>query len=205
MTNVDTATGVVTGTDKGATTGGLGVARTVPPVVCIADGPVLNTSTTPTSILLAAAKAIVPATHMVVGKVWRITARGRLSNMNPTPGNITLDVRFGNVVIFNGGAVALNAAAKTNVTFTLDITLTLRATGSGTSANVMGVGTLASEAVVGGTAGTAIVATLPASAPAVGTGFDSTVDQTVDLFATFSVSNAANGIQVHEYSIEPVN
>lgn len=205
MTNLDVTTGAVTGVDKGPTTGGLGAARSTLPVVCIADGAALNTSVTATSILPAAAKAVIQATSIFVGRTVHITARGRMSNMNPTPGTITLDVRFGAVVVFNGGAVALNAAAKTNVSFVFDAYLTVRAVGSGTSANLMGVGTLTSEAVVGGGTGTAITATLPATAPAVGTGFDSTVDQTVDLFATFSVSNAANGIQVHEYSIESVN
>lgn len=45
---------------------------------------------------------------------------------------------------------------------------------------------------------------LPASAPAVGTGFDSTAAQTVDLQAQWSVANAGNSIQVHQYVLEEI-
>jgi hypothetical protein len=40
---------------------------------------------------------------------------------------------------------------------------------------------------------------LPNAAPAVGTGFDSTVDMVLDLFGTWSLNNA-NSIQVHQYA-----
>lgn len=173
------------------------------------DGTALNTSTTPTSILPAAARYTLPANWMAIGKVMRVTAMGRVSNMNPTPGNLTLDVRMGptsNIVVFNGGAVALNTAvAKTNVTWWLEILLTCRAIGASTTANLMGTGFLQSEAINGAAVGFAESASLPASAPAVGTGFDSTVPMVVDLFATFSVSNAANSIQVHQYILEALN
>jgi hypothetical protein len=127
---------------------------------------------------------------------------GVVSNIVTTPGNLTLDVRMGptsNIVVFNGGAVALNAAAKVNVPFRLDVLLTCRAVGSGTSANLYGTGILTSESVVGATAGTALPAGLAAG---VGTGFDSTATTVVDLFGTFSISNAGNGITVQEYTIE---
>jgi hypothetical protein len=45
----------------------------------------------------------------------------------------------------------------------------------------------------------------PATAPAVGTGFDSTVANLLDLFAGFSISNAGNGIQVFGYTVESLN
>jgi hypothetical protein len=43
------------------------------------------------------------------------------------------------------------------------------------------------------------------AAPAVGTGFDSTAAQLVDLFATWSVANAANSITCHQFLIEDLN
>lgn len=169
------------------------------------DGAALASSTTATSLLPGAAKFALPANFMAIGKVVRVSARGRISNIVTTPGTLTLDVRLGSVVVFNGGAVSLNATAKTNVSWAFEALLTCRAIGASTTANLIGIGRLTSESVVGAAAGTTITASLPASAPAVGTGFDSTVGQVVDLFGTFSVNNAGNSIQVHEYTLESLN
>jgi hypothetical protein len=82
--------------------------------------------------------------------------------------------------------------------------LTCRAVGSGTSANLIGVGELMSESLVGAPAASAggnTVLCVPVTAPAVGTGFDSTAAQTVDLTATFSISNAGNGITCHQFRL----
>jgi hypothetical protein len=127
-----------------------------------------------------------------------------LSNIVTTPGTLTLEVRHGSTVVWSSGAVGLNAAAKTNVSGRLDLLLTCQAVGAGTAAKLLGAGTLTSESVVGAAAGTGLPAALPASAPAQGNGFDSTVAQTLDLFATFSIANAGNAIQVLEYALEPV-
>jgi hypothetical protein len=204
MTQLSTQTTDLTGLDAGPTQGGLSVARTLPPIAMSAAGPALSNSIAPTSLLLAAAKAVLPGGFFTVGKALRLIATGIISNIVTTPGTLTLDVRFGSTVVFNGGAVNLNAAAKTNVSFRLDLLLTCRAVGSGSAANLFGVGVLTSESVVGAAAGTALPAALPASAPAVGNGFDSTAAQTVDLFGTFSIANAGNAIQVLEYSLDSV-
>lgn len=45
-------------------------------------------------------------------------------------------------------------------------------------------------------------AAAPNTAPAVGTGFDSTIAQTLDLFVAQSVSNAGNGFQLQQYSVK---
>jgi hypothetical protein len=45
---------------------------------------------------------------------------------------------------------------------------------------------------------------LPDTAPAVGTGFDSTVANIADLFAQFGTSNA-NSILCHQYTLESLN
>ena len=54
------------------------------------DGSQLSNSTSPTSILPAAAKFSLPANSMSIGQVYRITALGRLSNVVTTPGTLTL-------------------------------------------------------------------------------------------------------------------
>lgn len=169
------------------------------------DGTALTNSTTATSILPAAAKFTIPANYFAIGRVLRLNAWGRISNVVTTPGNLTLDVRFGSTVVFNGGAMALNTTAKTNVAWRAIVMLTCRSIGSGTSATLLGQGDWCSESATGSAAGVANDILMPASAPAVGTGFDSTASQTVDLFATFSVASASNSVQLHQYSLEAMN
>ena len=41
----------------------------------------------------------------------------------------------------------------------------------------------------------------PATAPAVGTGFDSTVANIVDFWVGFTISNVGNGIQIQQYEL----
>jgi hypothetical protein len=168
------------------------------------DGPALTASTTPTSILHGTGKIALPANFFnYVGKRLFIKACGRISNIVTTPGTLTLDVRFGSVIVANGGAMALNIVAKTNVPWVLEWELTCRAIGPTTTANMMHQGTWVSESVIGAplpSVGGAGVHMLPNAAPAVGTGFDSTAAQTVDLFATWSLNNA-NSIQVHQYEL----
>jgi hypothetical protein len=167
------------------------------------DGAQLVSSTTATSIIPSGAKITLPAGYFnFIGKALRLTLLGRMSCLNPTPGNFTLDMRLGSVVAANGGAMALNTtAAKTNVSFKAVLEATCRAIGSSTSANLMFQWWVQSEAIALAATG---VGTLfaPASTPAVGTGFDSTAAQTVDVFGTFSISNAANAITIHQYLLE---
>src|SRR6266508_731371 len=155
-----------------------------------ADGPAV-TGTAAASLLIPSTSPLsgqsgrftLPANFFDVGKVLRITAAGRISNIVTTPGTLTLDVRLGSTVVFNGGAVSLNIVAKTNVTWWLEMLLTCRS--------------------IGATAATTLSAALPASAPAAGTGFDSTVANVLDLFATFSLTG--NSITAHEYTLEALN
>lgn len=204
MVALDMSSGVLPGTYLGAGLGGQGAARTLPPITLSVAGPALTNTVTRTSLLPAAAKAVLPAGSNFVGRAIRVVATGIVSNIVTTPGTLTLDIQLGSVIAWNGGAVALNVAAKTNVSFRFEALLTVRTVGSGTTATVIGVGRLESESVVGAAAGSAITAMMPASAPVVGTGFDSTIDLAVDLFGTFSVNNAGNSIQVLEYALDTV-
>ena len=176
------------------------------------DGAALSNSTTPTSILGGAgtgasqAKVTLPANYFQVGKMLRVTSTGRISTLVTSPGTLTLDIRFGAVVVANGGTMVLSTTAKTNVSWYMQWLLTCRAIGSGTTANMMHTGFWQSEAAGATTvAGLANTILLPQSAPAVGTGFDSTASQTVDLFGTWSALSASNSIQVHQYMIESLN
>lgn len=170
-----------------------------------ADGTALANSVTATNILHGSGIATIPAGSLQIGSTIKILVRGRVSTVVTTPGTLTLDVRFGSVIVFNGGAMALNTTAQTNATWELEALLTIRALGTSTSANALGTGRFVSRAVVGSAAagtGGAGVLMLPDTAPAVGTGFDSTVAQSVNVFATWSVANAANSIQTHQSIVE---
>lgn len=171
-------------------------------------GTALTGTTTPTSILAPQALFTMPANTIdVIGKMIRIRAHGQVSNIVTTPGTLTLDVRFGSVVVANGGAMALNIVAKTNVPWDLEWILTARSVGGTTTANLMHQGKWFSESVIGAGIPTVTGAgfhMLPNAAPAVGNGFDSTAAQQVNLFATWSLANA-NSIQVLGYTLELLN
>jgi len=177
-----------------------------------ADGPALTASTTPTSILLAADKPQLYAGFWYVKKKIRVHAAGRVSNIITTPGTLTLDLRLGpadppTIVVANGGAMSLNIVAKTNVPWRLTWDLTCQAIGNGTLAKLMHQGEWCSESVIGSGIPTATGAgthLLPNAAPAQGTGFNSTVGLFMDLFATWSLSNA-NSILCHQFHVEELN
>jgi hypothetical protein len=46
---------------------------------------------------------------------------------------------------------------------------------------------------------------VPATAPAIGNVFDSTVAQIIDLWVGFSINAAGNGVQIQQYSLESLN
>lgn len=170
-----------------------------------ADGPALANSTAATSLLGTHEKWPMPASWAQVGRKLRVKAKGRISNIVTTPGTLTLSCRIGAVTIANGGAMALNVLAKTNVPWWLDWELTVRAIGTGVTANIMHQGMWFSESVIGAplpAAGGVPGHMLPNAAPAVGTNFDPSIAATFDLFAQWSVANAGNSIQVHQYSLE---
>lgn len=167
------------------------------------DGSALTASTTATSILPAEGKIIIPANYFLMqGKMIKIRAFGRVSNIVTTPGTLTLDVRFGGTIVANGGAMALNIVAKTNVTWRLEWDLICRVIGA--SAQLMHAGEWKSESVIGAAAGAASISSLPGTAPAVGTAFDAGAQQTVDLFATWSLNNA-NSILCHHFELVDCN
>lgn len=174
----------------------------------IEDGAALANSTSPTSLLPASAKeAAFGIGHFARGKVVAFEFSGRISTVVTTPGTLTLAFRIGSVDVFSSGAMTLNTTAQTNTHWTLRGELVCRATGTGTSTTLFPKGcTFTSHAVIGSpapTAGGAGVHLLPYNtAPAVGSGFDFTGAQGVDLMATWSVANASNSITLHCGSVD---
>lgn len=166
------------------------------------DGPTISTATT-ASIIPTHALYTIPANFWQVGKIIRVSVRGRMSNVVTTPGNITFLIKFGATTVWTSQAQAMNTTAKTNVTFRLQVDLTCRAVGSGTGTTLLGIGQFTSESVVGAAANQPLDVFMPATAPAVGTGFDGTVSQLMDTQVTFSVT--ANSLTVHQYTVEALN
>jgi hypothetical protein len=109
------------------------------------------------------------------------------------------------VTAFDTLAMPLNIVAKTNVAWWLEVILTCRSVGSGTSATLMGQGHWFSEASIL----TALPATGPGpggqsvpynTAPVVGTGFDSTAALALDFRFTQTV--ATGSMTMHQFMIE---
>lgn len=176
-----------------------------------APGTLLNTYTTAKSVINPQALLIIPAGFLQVGDELRVTVSGAVSNIVTTPGTMNFQVKMGptaNIVAFDTGAIQLNATAHTTLPFWLDILLRLNSDGPGaTAAQFMG------QAILSGrmftlTAGQTDDAQgmqsvlAPATAPALGTAWDSTVANILDLWAGFSISNAGNGVQIQQYMVE---
>jgi hypothetical protein len=161
------------------------------------------TAAAATTLLPAAAKyTLRPNYFNYVGKQLLLIAHGRESTVITTPGTLRFDIRLGGTVVWDSLAVALaTAEAYTNVAWKLEVLLTCRAIGS--SANLIGIGTLTAHNIAGAPATMpkgALVAPLPwNTAPAVGSNFDSTASQQVDLFFTQTV--ATGSITLHGFSL----
>lgn len=182
-----------------------------------------NTYTTAKSVINAQNLIVFPANYFArIGQVIRVTVMGGLSTLVTTPGTTTYQIQCGptaNIVVFTTGAIQLNATAHTLLPFKLDILLTLRATGSGTGANFMGMAeikgvmytvTIAATDLWGrvsaaDAAVSHVTMEVPVTAPAVGTGFDSTVANIFDFWTGFSISSGSNNIQVQQYVVESLN
>lgn len=168
------------------------------------DGPAL-TAAAAASCLPTYVLTTLPAGIMQIGRIYRLTASGRISCAVTTPGTARFDLRLGGVVAFDTLAMPLNIVAKTNVPWFLLAFLTVRAVGSGTSANILGQGIWTSEAAIN----TAVPSTGPGpggfivpynTAPVVGTGFNSTAALTLDLFFTQTV--ATGSMTLHQFMLE---
>lgn len=173
-------------------------------IVAQSDGTALSNSTTETSIIPAQAKLTIPANYYdMIGRRLRLKASGRISNA--ASATITLRLKFGaSTAVWASQSIALNATSKSNVTFDLEWGGVIRAVGA--SANFMHTGMFTSEAVIGvGTGTFASTQSIPASSPAVGSNFDSTASQQIDLTAQWGAASASNSIQVHMFQLESLN
>lgn len=172
------------------------------------DGPTL-TAAAAASCIPTPSRIILPNNYFYIGKLLKVVLHGRISCAVTTPGTARFDIRLGpsgTVVVFDTLALNLNIVAKTTVPWLLEIWLTCRAVGTGTSSNFFGVGNFQSEAVVGAplpTAGGNGSLLVPVGTPAVGGGFDNTAANAFDVFFTQTV--ATGSLTVHGYRVDALN
>ncbi len=170
------------------------------------DGPTLTGAAAATCLPAAAKYTLPPNFFDTIGKKVKIWAAGRISSVITTPGTARFDIRLGGTVVFDSLAILLDTvAAHATMPWTLEINLTCRVIGA--AANLMGVGVWSCEDILGTPASSpkgAIVAMLPwNTAPAVGSNFDATSSQQLDMFFTQTV--ATGSLTVHQFEVQAQN
>jgi hypothetical protein len=171
-----------------------------------AAGTLFNTYTTAKTVLNQTELVPLPGNYLRVGSKFRIRMWGGLSNLVTTPGTVTFQIMMGSIAVWTSGAIQLTTTANTLTPVNLETTIRLDSTGTGTAAKFIGGGRISAlNLTIGSGANPTVTDTVndvPIGAPAVGTGFDSTISNILDFFVGFSISNAANGIQLYDYTVE---
>jgi hypothetical protein len=179
-----------------------------------AAGTLYNTYTTAKSVLTsstatAASTGLItlPPNFFQIGGRLEVDVLCGISNRVTGPDTFTIQIMIGAVIAFTTGAINLTTTAHTTIPAIFRAWLTCRSVGNGTLATLAGQAYVAGQMIAGASGLADNVANTgnvmaPNTAPAVGTGFDSTVAQTLDLFVAQSVSNAGNGFQVQQYSVK---
>lgn len=176
-----------------------------------ADGTALNTSTAETSILAPNDKFTIPANEFeFVGKKFEVILACRVSTVVTTAKTLTIRLKFGAVSVVSTGAMDMSISSIVDRLLWLHMVGECRSIGSGTSATIFGCGIVTSQAVIasgGPTTAGVTTHTFPYNAaPAVGTGFDSTAGQQVDMTGQWSASAATTtSIQKHLFSWKWLN
>ena len=172
-----------------------------------AAGAAFATYTTAKTVLNQTELVTLPPNYLTIGTTFRITAKGGLSNIVTTPGTVTFQVMMGTIVAFTTGAIQLNATAHTLLPINIDVLLRCDTIGTSTTAKFLGMATISGiqptlTAAQTDAANTSGLFQGPVTAPAVGTGFDSTISNILDFWTGFSISNSGNGIQLYHYMVE---
>lgn len=176
-----------------------------------ATGSALASYQTAKSVINAGSIVTLPPNYFYLGKRMRISALMGISNLVTAQCTFTFQVQLGPtsaIVAWTSGAIKATTSAHVTLPTTLVIDLKCDAVGTGTSAKLIGAGILGgvvftTGAVADGTYGSGIV--VPVTAPADGTGFDSTVTNLLDFWVGIQTSDPANGIQVFNYCVEDLN
>lgn len=174
-------------------------------------GTLYNTYTTAKTVINQSELVTLPPGYLKVGTQFRVRAMGGLSNIATTPGTVTFQIMMGSIVAWTSGAIQMSTTAHTLIPFNLEVMLRVdsisETAGSvATAAKFLGQGMLNGImfTVGAGADSTTVVGQfpVPATAPAVGTGFDSSIANILDFWVGFSISNSGNGVQLYNYTVE---
>lgn len=121
---------------------------------------------------------------------------------------MTLQAMVGSVIAFASDAIKVTTTGGTTEPVTGRIILTCRSKGNGTLATLIGGGYIQGRCICppNATPGANYAAgmgfsSLKEGTPAVGTGFDSTVDNTLDFWVGMGTSSASNGWRMEQYMV----
>ena len=135
-----------------------------------------------------------------------MTAIVGLSNIVTTPGTVTFQIMMGSIVVWTSGAIQMTTTANTLARVKIVVDMRLDTIGPTTAAAFSATGTISGlNLTIGSGANPTVTDTVvvaPATGVADGTGFDSTIADQLDFWVGFSISNAGNGVQVLDYTVE---
>lgn len=176
----------------------------------IAAGASLNTYTTAKSVINPQALVTIPPNYLEPGKILRLKVQGGISNVVTSQRTFTFQVMMGAIVVHTSGAILTSTTVHTLIPFDYEVLLRVDTVGSGTNAKFLAQGVLRgimfliSGAVGDPTAGVGTIM-CPNTAPAVGTGFDSTISNIFDFWVGLSASEAGTGLQIYNYVLEDLS
>ena len=181
----------------------------------VSAGALLNTYTTAKSVINPQSVLWLPAGFWFVGREIKVTFVAGVSNRVTGPDTFTVQMMIGpaipvTIIAFTSGAINLTTTAHTTIPMVCEIWLKCTAVGSGTGATLVGQARFMGQMVAmaaslaDGAANTGW-AMGPNTAPANGTGFDSTIGNYLDCFVAQSFSGAGNGIQISDYRVNIEN
>lgn len=175
-----------------------------------AAGTLFNTYTTAKSVINPTALYTFQPNELTLGTELEIDVGMAISNVVTSQRTFTFQVMMGSIVVWTSGAITTNTASHVLIPSTLKIGLRLDSVGSGTTAKFLGMGVLSGVMwVVSGATGDPVLThaqlQVPFTAPAVGTGFDSTIANVLDFWVGLSASEATTGIQIYKYKARVEN
>lgn len=191
-------------------------------IACIKkQGVLYNTYTTAKSMLTSATSVVGVSDQLPLiappmyydGHKFRVVFQAGVSNIVTTPGTMNVQVVIGGVAVYDSGAIIVTTTAHTLAPMWGEIDLTLDTSGNGTLAKFRGMGRFTGLMLQNSgaaaaditTGGIATIINNGNTAPALGTGFNSSVSNAIDFFVGFSISNAGNGFQLWEYEVIDCN
>lgn len=165
-----------------------GTLATVPGVLftSTADGVVTNTTTETTIVGTGAGVKTLKANSLVAGRTIRIRVRGKLTNTS-TP-LLTLKIKFGSTVVATTAVTLPSSLANDYIEYTVN--LTCRTTGG--SGTILPTSQFIYNASVTGSVATAVTV-------------DTTIDEAIDVTATWGAASASNSITGSLITIEILN